>query len=249
MSDERYLPGERIADAWKRRQQSNQPTSPITEQQKNAQKEYWANLYKEKPEPQQANLEVAANWFNHQWHKNKKQKSAFSPHYLYEVLLHYAAAEPTTAAFTTAIEGRFMNLDKGVAIIGDLGVGKSTLLKSLRQMPKDGMFFIHNGYSAYIDASDFAMTYQLKGIEAVNDIRKKDVLFIDDVGNEPLTLFMGNRYPVIGEILKYRYENNLVTHFTANKLPSELAEMYGGRVEDRIKEMCNILWWAGGSKR
>jgi DNA replication protein DnaC len=246
----RYLNGESIAEAWERRKKTNS-TTPITEEQKAKNREYWSAVYNSKAaEVVQADIPTTLQWFGFRWREIRNASTTpnkpFERHELHDVLTYYAASDKSVRGFETADGGKCL-LTKGIAIIGDVGVGKSTLLKLLKQMPSGSLYKINNGYTHYIDATELAQKYQRDGVVVFDAIKRSPVLFIDDVGNEPTTFHMGNRYPIIGELLKYRAENNLVTHLTANKMPSELG--YGEFVEDRLKAMLNFFWWGGDSKR
>ncbi len=138
---------------------------------------------------------------------------------------------------------------KGIAFVGTFGVGKSTLLKCCQQLPSNYGVYLNNGYTDKLDANEFALKYATEGIEVYNRWKNKKVLFIDDVGNEPDTKFYGTDIRVVGRLLFYRYENNLVTHITSNKSPKELSVIYGGHVGDRLHDMFNFFLWNGESKR
>ena len=172
----------------------------------------------------------------------------FSPNELYPVLSYYASQDDAFLAAKTANDADTA-FTKGIAIVGSYGVGKSTLLKCIKQMPKGCGLYLHNGYTHYLDASQFATDYQESGIDVFDRWKNKEVLFIDDVGEEPQVKYYGNGYPIVAQLLKYRYEKRLVTHITSNKSPAELGAMYGEGVKDRLKEMFNFFWWGGSSKR
>ena len=176
----------------------------------------------------------------------------FQANELYTTLSHYAAQEDAFLSLETHNDKKkitFATLEKGIAIVGGYGVGKSTLLKCIKQMPKGCGLYLHNGYTHYLDASQFATDYQESGIEVFDRWKNKEVLFIDDVGEEPTVKYYGNGYPIIAQLLKYRYEKRLITHITSNKSPAELGTLYGEGVKDRLKEMFNFFWWGGDSKR
>lgn len=244
---ERYQPGETFLDVYLRRKKQVGAIAEATPEQKAAQVEYFQRLCEDVPSLSLCTLKQA-KLYMWQRFKGLHPNVEFKANELYTTLSHYAAQEDVFLASITA-NGADCSHSKGIAIVGSYGVGKSTLLKCIKQMPKGCGLYLHNGYTHYLDASQFATDYQESGIEAFDRWRNKEVLFIDDVGEEPQVKYYGNGYPIVAQLLKYRYEKRLVTHITSNKSPAELGAMYGEGVKDRLKEMFNFFWWGGASKR
>lgn len=81
-----------------------------------------------------------------------------------------------------------------------------------------------------------------------------DNLLIDELGKEPLPAkHYGNELNVVQFLLQMRYDKhkreNCVTHITSNLMLSDITPMYGDYISDRFKEMFNIIYWGGKSKR
>jgi len=74
-------------------------------------------------------------------------------------------------------------------------------------------------------------------------------VYLDDVGTELKFFFQ----ELIGDILQQRYikekEKPYRTFITSNSSITELSKRYGMQVEDRFREMFNIIKWEGGSRR
>lgn len=67
-------------------------------------------------------------------------------------------------------------------------------------------------------------------------------LIIDDLGTEQRILKrFGNEILPLTDLLLFRYEKMLPTVITTNLSHSQIAEQYGPRISDRIKEMCETL--------
>lgn len=247
MEQQRYLPGETLMDVFIRRKKEKGVIAEPTPEQKEAMQKYWATCYEDIASIELASLKQAKLYM---WQRFKElhPNRQFSPNELYPVLSYYAAQDDTFLVAKTANDADTA-FTKGIAIVGSYGVGKSTLLKCIKQMPKGCGLYLHNGYTHYLDASQFATDYQESGIEVFDRWKNKEVLFIDDVGEEPQVKYYGNGYPIVAQLLKYRYEKRLITHITSNKSPAELGAMYGEGVKDRLKEMFNFFWWGGASKR
>ena len=69
---------------------------------------------------------------------------------------------------------------------------------------------------------------------------------IDDIAtkSENITSY-GTTYNVTEELISLRYNiyrtYRKLTHFTSNKYPNELSEIYDERIISRLSEMCNII--------
>jgi predicted ATPase len=246
-TENRYNAGETFLDVYLRRKKQVGIITDATPEQKAAQVEYFQRLCEDVPSLSLCTLKQAKLYM---WQRFKElhPNRQFSPNELYPVLSYYASQDDVFLVAKTANDAD-CSFAKGIAIVGSYGVGKSTLLKCIKQMPKGCGLYLHNGYTHYLDASQFATDYQESGIEAFDRWRNKEVLFIDDVGEEPQVKYYGNGYPIVAQLLKYRYEKRLVTHITSNKSPAELGTLYGEGVKDRLKEMFNFFWWGGDSKR
>lgn len=154
------------------------------------------------------------------------------------------------------------NTSKGIAVIGDIGVGKSVCMRVMQKIFKDtSAKFV---YKRAKDITDLLDEYSLSEIKAMYGSGLSYNLYIDDIGlGSPTTNNYGNITNVIAEILLDRYEvyksSGLKTHFSSNKPTSldkikypniiTLKDMYGDRVMDRVYEMCNIYLWQGKSLR
>lgn len=251
MEQQRYLPNDTLLDAYLRHKKEKSMIAETTPEQKIATREYWERTNAAIPEKELATLKQAKLYM---WQRFRQlhPNVEFQANQLYAILSHYAAQEDTFLSIETCNDKNKVVLatfEKGIAIVGGYGVGKSTLLKCIKQMPNGCGLYLHNGFTHYVDASQFATDYQESGIEIFDRWKNKEVLLIDDVGEEPQVKYYGNGYPIVAQLLKYRYEKRLVTHITSNKSPAELGTLYGEGVKDRLKEMFNFFWWGGQSKR
>ena len=149
------------------------------------------------------------------------------------------------------------SLDKGLFIFGPCGLGKSDLFEIFRRMgfylAKHGcMQMYFKGYTAKdIVANKMEFTKKLN--ERDPSILKIKIetgnVYLDDVGTEPK--FFSQE--LIGGILQQRYikekEKPYRTFITSNSSITELSKRYGMQVEDRFREMFNIIKWEGSSRR
>jgi len=149
---------------------------------------------------------------------------------------------------------------KGLFIVGGIGTGKSAMMKVMQRLLKDTdcRFKWVNGY----ELKDMSETYTLSEIK---EYYGKDLLcdlYIDDIGFSVDVKRYGNTINIISEIIIERYdlyiESGYLTHFSSNILPMikdnpknipTIENIYGARVLDRMKEMCELITFNGQSLR
>lgn len=128
--------------------------------------------------------------------------------------------------------------NRGVIIIGDAGVGKTTLIRQPRM----------------VSASVLAMEFQASGLDAVKAIINNQInyqnntVIIDDLGLEDDVKHFGNGLDPIGYVVQRIYDINQMNPdtpirlvFTTNLNKDELLAKYGIRVVDRIWELCDRI--------
>ena len=165
--------------------------------------------------------------------------------------------------FNKTTEFQTLDLRKDIALIGALGVFKTSLMQIFSRYAnfgKDEAYYLprlHN-YKDIISASLLSDLYQQQGAEILLDYKqRKGNVIIDDLGTEKTDVAnFGNKASVAMEIIKHRYENHLPVSFTSNLSVSlknndykEFSEKYGDRFADRIREQFNILVISGESQR
>ena len=149
------------------------------------------------------------------------------------------------------------SLNKGLFVFGSCGLGKSDLFEIFRRMgfylAKHGcMQMYFKGYTAK-EIVNNRLEFSKKINERDPNIRKINIetgnIYLDDVGTEPK--FFSQE--LIGDILQERYsrekEYAFRTFITSNLNTTELSKRYGIQVEDRFREMFNIIKWDGDSRR
>lgn len=130
-----------------------------------------------------------------------------------------------------------------IMLRGYVGVGKTTMLYTI----KDILSILANkgmSVKSALDISELAKN----DTNAFNEIKAKEILGIDDLGIEPQTVKnFGNESNPIIELLSYRYDNQLFTVITTNLIVNngvdEIKTRYGDRIADRLKEMCNTIFY------
>lgn len=151
----------------------------------------------------------------------------------------------------------FKNSDKGVALIGPYGVGKTTIMKVFSLCIASGYIAEAKPFKV-VPLSDIAISFKEEGFATLDTFKigrkYKSNICLDDIGTE---IFMvkdyGNDIIVFPQLMMELYDtfisHHSTTHLTTNLLPEDIEKKYGGRTLDRISEMCQIYVVDGESKR
>lgn len=151
---------------------------------------------------------------------------------------------------------------KGALLLGSLGVGKTIMMRVMQVIFKDSerKFKWVNCLSFKDMLEEGMTTVDIKNLYGKN---LKQDLYIDDLGLGQVDYkSYGNVTNIIAEILFERDElfvmENFLTHLSSNvptTVPADaldkksIEKMYGDRILDRIKQMCNLIEWKGKSLR
>ena len=141
---------------------------------------------------------------------------------------------------------------KGVSIIGDVGLGKSTLMDCLRNELLD------RGYSCVLATVSTIMDHERNRTVRQNEFSYEtywnvDVLIIDDLGadfkNQGIN--KNNYNATLFSLINFRNTNNRTLCYTSNLARSELIDLgIDNRSVDRLKEMISVqLMLEGNSMR
>ncbi len=142
-------------------------------------------------------------------------------------------------------------MEKGLFITGNIGVGKTYKMKSLKTQETSP-----NRYLTSDQIVDIAMS---EGLTAIKNLARVNVVFIDDIGHEPAQVnHFGTVFKPIEEFLKARYvfttdecnkHYGCRTYVTTNLNVQDIKSRYGDYIFDRILQMCDIEIMKGESKR
>lgn len=132
----------------------------------------------------------------------------------------------------------------GLMLIGNVGVGKTTLMKAICKC----YLILANAKVRIMTADKIAMLAKQDQNE-YNDLMNCPLLGIDDLGTEPKTVkIYGNDVNPLVDLLTHRYDKKLFTIITTNLTKDEIAEYYGERVWDRLVQLCNKYTFNGETK-
>lgn len=129
----------------------------------------------------------------------------------------------------------------GLLLTGAYGCGKTAFVKAL--LPK----------ALFVDLNDEASLNLIdpKGafITGYDDVANRSVI-LDDMGAELLVSHYGIKRDIVGEFICYYHSKGTGRlMITTNLTGPEMVDRYGGRVVDRLKELCAPLRMQGKSKR
>lgn len=161
---------------------------------------------------------------------------------------------------------RYFDLRKPIMIIGDVGTGKSTILRAFSKNKKQCFIF-----KAADDIADEANDKNSGGIGSLrkysvplawnaadeNTFYQKQLgWLLDDIGTENNINHMGTKADCIDIILRayYAYITKddgyaFGLHLTTNLTMPQIEERYGVRLRDRFRETHNIIVYEGGTRR
>lgn len=150
---------------------------------------------------------------------------------------------------------RHGNLNAGIYLAGGTGTGKSLALEVMSRYSRIDRVVL------YILGNPILLSWKLVGTSDITDAFLADgdikpyvdraVIAFNDLGAEPLTsIYMGNRVDIMRTILERRADKRAtVTLITSNYPLSNIASIYGDRVQSRLYEMCNYFELTGTDRR
>lgn len=134
------------------------------------------------------------------------------------------------------------NPKKGLLLAGGFGTGKTTILKAVVRIIE---YYTPLRFR-FIPCVEMATEIKTLGVKFF----ETRPIILDEIGRESKTIKdYGTKIRPIQEILAMRYNSRAWTLGTTNFNTQTLAEFYGGYIEDRLKEMFNIIEVKGESFR
>jgi len=177
-----------------------------------------------------------------------------------KILLLYFSGQKEDANSEKIIFNKSISLNKGLLLVGGVGVGKSLIFEILqiyttRVLRRNG--FQYHSASSIIDFLNIngKVYYNLfKENRQDENTIKPITCYIDDIASKnEIVKHFGTEYNAIQELISIRYEvfirHKKLTHLSTNIFPKQLKEIYGSRIIDRMREMFNIIELKGESFR
>lgn len=142
------------------------------------------------------------------------------------------------------------SLDKGLLLYGNVGSGKTDLLRSLQR----ALWLVQSPIAfAYVNMKQVGEEFGTGGYTAMHRYARRHWMF-DELGQlEKETVGnYSNKVNVAESIILTRYEQfryGHLSHFTTNLTKDQMKEHYDNRVWSRLQEMCNMICVVGPDRR
>ena len=170
-----------------------------------------------------------------------------------EFSLQYNAITAWIAGLPHLGYGLAIDPEKGLWLEGNMGTGKSTLLRAIKNfcaIYDDDRSPNLPRYMVWRHAKDIASGYEEEGAKYLTELCNIETLIIDDLGTEPsTTMRYGNTLNVVEELLSRRYDRKKMTMVTTNLSMDQVKKDYRERIYDRVRETFNIIEFIGPSHR
>lgn len=141
-----------------------------------------------------------------------------------------------------------LDLKKGLLLTGPIGCGKTALMRIMSHLClPDHRPYLKSAIDVNLEFGELGSDVILKySKRAFNPYRKIPVSYcFDDVGQEAIVNFWGNKINLIGQILFTRYNlmhsHGMVTHVITKLNATELETVYGDQMRSRMREMFNLI--------
>lgn len=147
-----------------------------------------------------------------------------------------------------------LDINKGLFLWGNIGTGKSTMLRIVREFTKQLGIRRDNGCYSFgmSHADEVCSAYQKEGIVGIEAFIKSRAQAFDELGSESIpTGHYGTNCNVMQKVLQSRYDSRTtsLTHVTTNLSSEGITAAYGARIWDRCKEMFNFVEFKGKTFR
>lgn len=139
----------------------------------------------------------------------------------------------------------------GFMLLGNVGVGKTTIMKGIQLLLNNLKYNNKIGCSLRMHTAKEIIGYARNNYNnSFPVLENEPLLAIDDLGEESLEqMDYGTVTTPVIDLIEYRYDRRLFTCFSTNLTLKEIQAKYGDRVYDRLNEMCEFIGFAGESYR
>lgn len=135
-----------------------------------------------------------------------------------------------------------MDLNKGLLVIGNVGTGKSLLMRVIRE----AMRTAYGSQFGIRSCQDLVRAFNDGGYDAISTWMDTPHACFDDLGAEVDAIHFGSRTNLMAEIIEARYDRlssgkPCRTHFTSNLGTDAIGERYRERAYSRLRHKCNVI--------
>lgn len=129
------------------------------------------------------------------------------------------------------------NGSKGLLCVGDFGLGKTVICTQILTAMLDEWKW------DYICVSAYEMSRK------VEEVKKHEIIIIDDFGVEGEAVVYGEHRHIFNEIVDFAERNGIMLILTSNLSVEEMQKKYGVRTVDRLKKITKAVVFEGKSLR
>ena len=132
------------------------------------------------------------------------------------------------------------------------GTGKTTLANAMCNLVNYLFDSCYSGdrKTVYRVSAINLVKFYSESPERYKNLVNQELLFIDDIGTEPVNVkIYGNEFSPVTELLYQRYDRQSWTIVTSNLSDQQLLERYGERINDRLIETFEKIHFQGKSYR
>lgn len=130
------------------------------------------------------------------------------------------------------------NRGRGLLCMGNVGRGKSVLCG--RVLPCILHYWANKIVACYT-ARELAAHY--------DEAMTRKLLFVDDIGTETAAMVFGNRIDAVPALVDEAERRGKLLLLTTNLNMEEIRKKYGERTTDRLRALCEVVIFQGGSLR
>lgn len=135
-----------------------------------------------------------------------------------------------------------IDLNKGILLVGNVGTGKSLLLRAVREAMRDA----YGTQFGMRTCAEMVRSYSDQGYDDLERWMIAPHVCFDDLGAEGEAIHYGKRTNIMAEVIEARYDRmgsgkKCWTHLSTNLGTDQIQERYGARVASRLRHMCNLL--------
>lgn len=148
-----------------------------------------------------------------------------------------------SAAAWLSREGRQnIDLNKGLMVVGNVGTGKTMLMRIIRDVMRDA----YGTQFGIRSCQEMVRLFSEEGYEGIEDWMNAPHVCFDDLGAEHTGAHYAVKTNLMAEVIEARYERlssgrKCWTHFTTNLGTDQLQAHIGSRAYSRVRHMCNLL--------
>lgn len=129
------------------------------------------------------------------------------------------------------------NNGRGLLCLGDFGLGKTVICTQIITAMFDEWKW------DYISVSAYELSRK------VDEIKKHDIIIIDDIGVEGEAVIYGEHRHILNEIVDFAERESALLIVTSNLSGEEMKGKYGIRTVDRLRKITKGVYFKGASLR